>query len=137
MTKPEPVSTKRPRTRTITAPKHGSGDYRSRSPHTHTDGGIHPAVIGRSMRNNHHTHGDFHQPSSLVLSHDPFISVDKRIETHLKEHQKEAIRFMFQNSFADLGGGGDSNDDDDEEEESTTPIDIGGCILAHSMGLGE
>mmetsp|Transcript_24535 Transcript_24535/g.67732 ORF Transcript_24535/g.67732 Transcript_24535/m.67732 type:complete len:1132 (+) Transcript_24535:802-4197(+) len=79
-------------------------------------------VVGRSRNN----YVDDFQPSSLVLSHDPLISVDKRFETNLKEHQKEAIRFMYRNSFADLGG--------DDSHESTQ---IGGCILAHSMGLGK
>lgn len=63
------------------------------------------------------------QSSSFVLSESPFICIPGEFDLHLKEHQKEGIKFMYKNAFSDLGCG--------EEKE------IGGCILAHSMGLGK
>jgi hypothetical protein len=63
------------------------------------------------------------QPSSFVLSTDPFICIPGEFERHLKEHQKEGIKFMYKNTFSDLGG--------DEKSK------VGGCVLAHSMGLGK
>lgn len=60
--------------------------------------------------------GGAFQHSDFVLSKDPLISIDMRIENHLKKHQREGIEFIFRNSFAD---------------------DEAGCILAHSMGLGK
>jgi hypothetical protein len=63
------------------------------------------------------------KPSSLVLSSNPLISVVDEMAKNLKQHQREGVQFMYRNSFADLGGDGESG--------------IGGCILAHSMGLGK
>ena len=63
------------------------------------------------------------QRSSFVLSKNPSICIARAFEKHLKEHQKEGIRFMYGNTFADLGG--------------QKNVEIGGCILAHSMGLGK
>jgi hypothetical protein len=58
-----------------------------------------------------------------VLSKNPLICIPEEFDRNLKEHQKEGIKFMYKNTFADLAG----------EEEAN----IGGCILAHSMGLGK
>lgn len=63
------------------------------------------------------------QPSSFVLSKNPLICIPEEFDRNLKEHQKEGIKFMYKNTFADLAG-----------EEGAN---IGGCILAHSMGLGK
>ena len=60
--------------------------------------------------------------SDFVLSKDPLIYVPRQFERHLKNHQKDGIKFMYESTFADLG-----------QDE---PANIGGCILAHSMGLG-
>ena len=62
------------------------------------------------------------QPSSFVLSRNPYICIPREFEGYLKDHQKEGIEFMYKNSFSDLGDGQNAA--------------IGGCILAHSMGLG-
>ncbi len=62
-------------------------------------------------------------PSSFVLSKHPFICIAEDFDRHLKEHQREGIRFMYKNTFADL-----ANDSGTKS---------GGCILAHSMGLGK
>jgi hypothetical protein len=64
--------------------------------------------------------------SSFVLSENPYISIADHFARHLKPHQKEGIKFMYNNSFADLG-----------DDRTDTSIGIGGCILAHSMGLGK
>lgn len=64
------------------------------------------------------------QRSSLVLATDPYIAVASELVEKLKEHQKEAVKFMFENSFPDLSN----------LTGSKVP---GGCILAHSMGLGK
>ncbi|KAG7348165.1 SNF2-related protein [Nitzschia inconspicua] len=72
------------------------------------------------------TNGDIFsssKPSFFVLSHNPRIVVASHFNQRLKKHQREGIEFMFKRTFADLGG--DDN------------ADIGGCILAHSMGLGK
>ena len=61
--------------------------------------------------------------STFVLSTNPFICIAREFERHLKEHQKEGIKFMYKSTFADLGKDKEAN--------------IGGCILAHSMGLGK
>jgi hypothetical protein len=64
--------------------------------------------------------------SSFVLSENPYISIADHFVRHLKPHQKEGIKFMYNNSFADLGC-----------DRTDVSIEIGGCILAHSMGLGK
>ena len=62
------------------------------------------------------------EQSEFVLSKDPSIYVPMVFYRHLKQHQKDGISFMYEKTFADLG-----------QDEHTN---IGGCILAHSMGLG-
>ena len=62
------------------------------------------------------------EQSEFVLSKDPSICVPKNFDIHLKHHQKDGISFMYEKTFADLG----------QDEHAN----IGGCILAHSMGLG-
>lgn len=62
------------------------------------------------------------EQSEFVLSKDPSICVPVAFDRHLKQHQKDGISFMYEKTFADLG-----------QDEHTN---IGGCILAHSMGLG-
>jgi hypothetical protein len=60
--------------------------------------------------------------SSFVLCQQPKIVVSSHFDQHLKKHQREGVEFMYKSTFADLG--------DDKAE-------IGGCVLAHSMGLGK
>lgn len=60
--------------------------------------------------------------SDLVLSSRPLVFVDQRLVKDLKPHQVEGVKFLWRNCFSDLG---------DE------PGDLGGCILAHNMGLGK
>ncbi len=63
------------------------------------------------------------KPSGFVLSKNPFICIAEGFDRHLKEHQREGIKFMYKSTFADLGN----------DNEAKT----GGCVLAHSMGLGK
>ena len=58
------------------------------------------------------------------------ISVAEPLARVLKQHQKEGIQFMFQNTFSDLAFL-------DEKEAVNAKSEIGGCILAHHMGLGK
>jgi SNF2 family DNA or RNA helicase len=67
--------------------------------------------------------------SNCVLStnsHQQTVSVATSLAAKLKPHQKEGIQFMFDNSFQDLAN--------PQEDHSKS---IGGCILAHNMGLGK
>ncbi len=54
------------------------------------------------------------------------IQVDQELAKHLQQHQREGVQFLWQNSFSDfnLSATGDESR-------------IGGCILAHYMGLGK
>lgn len=76
---------------------------------------------------------DLFANSSCILTSDPrqhMVRVAEPLDKVLKPHQKEGIQFMFQNSFHDLAF---------PEEILTDEVkkNIGGCILAHNMGLGE
>lgn len=68
-----------------------------------------------------------HEESSIILDYDTKrntnICVHPDIVKHLKEHQVDGIRFMYDNSY----GGVDSID----------KFQGSGCILAHCMGLGK
>lgn len=71
--------------------------------------------------------------SSCILTTDPrqiSIRVAEHLAKVLKPHQKEGVQFMFQNTFHDLAF---------PEDKLTEKVKegIGGCILAHNMGLGE
>jgi hypothetical protein len=71
--------------------------------------------------------------SSCILTTDPHqrsIRVAERLAKLLKPHQKEGVQFMFQNTFHDLAFPEDKLTEEVKEG-------IGGCILAHNMGLGE
>lgn len=64
----------------------------------------------------------------LVLDFDTqskkaIISVDRKLVKHLKPHQKEGIKFMWDACY--------------ESCENINVSTGGGCILAHCMGLGE
>lgn len=66
--------------------------------------------------------------NQLVLDFDaqskqPLITVDEKLAEHLKPHQKDGIKFMWNACF----------ESSDVLNESTG----GGCILAHCMGVGE
>lgn len=50
------------------------------------------------------------------------LEVDERIVKHLKPHQAEGIRFIFDSTFESVSKAGAKG---------------GGCILAHCMGLGK
>jgi hypothetical protein len=74
--------------------------------------------------------------SSLVLTEDDndyrLISIARPLAEKLKAHQKEGIQFMFLNSFSDLACKMKA-----PEANQAKKVDIGGCILAHNMGLGK
>ena len=75
------------------------------------------------------------QNSSLVLSdtEDQLqnkVTVAEPLEKALKPHQKEGIQFMFKQVFADLAFR-------EEQDSVRAKKNVGGCILAHNMGLGE
>lgn len=53
------------------------------------------------------------------------IAVAEPLTMQLKLHQRQGIEFMFHKCFADLAFNNKTQDD------------IGGCILAHNMGLGK
>jgi len=57
------------------------------------------------------------------------IAVSTHISKHLKPHQKEGVKFLWNNACSDLAVRTDPTEKLDEER------DVGGCILAHSMGL--
>jgi transcriptional regulator ATRX len=54
------------------------------------------------------------------------VSIDPGIAKQLKPHQVEAAHFMWNNCLADFA-----------TEKHGNPGMIGGCIVAHSMGLGK
>ncbi|CAB9508961.1 ISWI chromatin-remodeling complex ATPase ISW2 [Seminavis robusta] len=60
------------------------------------------------------------------------VTVSKDLVAHLKPHQKEGVQFMWRNACKDLNVR-TSNDQAGLSEEK----DVGGSILAHSMGLGK
>jgi len=55
---------------------------------------------------------------------EPVIEVDTSIVRHLKPHQAEGIKFMYNACFESI----------EMIKENKVP---GGCILAHCMGLGK
>lgn len=76
--------------------------------------------------------------SNLILSLPSYhnrktkkIAVAVELEKLLKPHQKEGIQFIWKNAFADL------DIRNTREEKIPEDIDIGGCIVAHCMGLGK
>jgi hypothetical protein len=72
---------------------------------------------------------DIFDNSSLVLSSGTQreIAVAEPLAKLLKPHQKEGIRFMFWNVFGDFVDG----------SQPEVNGAVGGCILAHNMGLGK
>jgi SNF2 family DNA or RNA helicase len=58
------------------------------------------------------------------------ITIASPLAKILKTHQREGIDFIFRNTFADFA----FVEKDDAEKAKTK---IGGCILAHNMGLGK
>ncbi|KAL3943890.1 MAG: hypothetical protein SGBAC_002048 [Bacillariaceae sp.] len=77
--------------------------------------------------------GHLFENSDVILTthpHQNSIQVAEGLAKILKPHQKEGVQFMFQNTFHDIAFPKEKNTD-----ESTTQV--GGCILAHNMGLGK
>lgn len=75
------------------------------------------------------------QNSPLFLTdqnddHQYHISVAEPLAKVLKPHQREGIQFMFQNSFGDLAFR-------EEQDRIKAKEKVGGCVLAHNMGLGK
>jgi len=75
----------------------------------------HPAPVDSSMTNN------IHQRKVIRT-----VSVATKLAQKLKPHQVEGVRFIWRNCFSDL-----QFHEEGKEEE------VGGCVLAHSMGLGK
>eukprot|EP00978_Attheya_sp_CCMP212_P042020 scaffold249115_cov57-Attheya_sp.AAC.1 len=61
------------------------------------------------------------------------VSIIKPLADVLKSHQEEGIRFMWKNSCADLLRSSECT----THEEDQNKDGVGGCILAHNMGLGK
>ena len=57
------------------------------------------------------------------------VRVAQELASKLKPHQVDGIKFMWQNSFKDLAT-------ITTREDALEERDVGGCILAHMMGLG-
>ena len=77
--------------------------------------------------------GHLFENSDLILTTDPHqetIQVAEELAKVLKPHQKEGVQFMFKNTFHDIAFPKDKLTEDVKEQ-------IGGCILAHNMGLGK
>jgi len=55
---------------------------------------------------------------------DVLVEVDKAIVRHLKKHQREGIRFLYDSTIESI----ERLEEHDHES---------GCVLAHSMGLGK
>lgn len=83
--------------------------------------------VQSQQQQQHRPTKDGEDPERLVLAEReggrPSVSVDKELVSDLKPHQKEGVEFIWKNCFSDFVGG-------DESE-------VGGCILAHHMGLGK
>ena len=58
------------------------------------------------------------------------VRLANAIASHLKPHQVEGIKFMWRNTCGDLPM-------IQTREEMLVEKDVGGCILAHMMGLGK
>ena len=58
------------------------------------------------------------------------VAIAEPLSKFLKPHQREAIEFLFRNSFYDFTYL-------DSHEAAKQKEKIGGCILAHNMGLGK
>jgi SNF2 family DNA or RNA helicase len=58
------------------------------------------------------------------------VRVASALASKLKPHQVDGVKFMWQNSCKDLSS-------ITNREEAVQERDIGGCILAHLMGLGK
>jgi hypothetical protein len=73
---------------------------------------------------------EFARSGALVLNPgaERVVTVSSEIATKLKDHQKEGIKFIWNNSFSDL-----NQYAPDVEEVGK----IHGCLLAHNMGLGK
>jgi hypothetical protein len=73
---------------------------------------------------------EFAGSGALVLNPgaERIVTVSSEIATKLKDHQKEGIKFIWNNSFCDLNQFAPGVEEVDK---------IHGCLLAHNMGLGE
>jgi hypothetical protein len=100
-----------------------SKEVRPASPEEIVDENDDPVVDGRLFGN-----------SSFALSGEikdqRTIAVAEPMTKLLKPHQREGIEFMFRNTFADLAY-------QDDQAANQAKESIGGCILAHNMGLGK
>jgi SNF2 family DNA or RNA helicase len=65
-------------------------------------------------------------PRNIDKINVPKVEVDPMLREKLKPYQRDGVKFLWRNCFSDL----DSDDKGDDHE-------IGGCILAHYMGLGK
>lgn len=77
--------------------------------------------------------GHLFAKSDLILTTDPHqecIRVADALCKILKPHQREGVMFMFQNAFHDIAFPKGKLTEEIEKE-------VGGCILAHNMGLGK
>jgi hypothetical protein len=54
------------------------------------------------------------------------VAVDRHLSSQLKPHQQGGVQFMWSHCFADFATHENGNED---------AASVGGCVLAHSMGL--
>ena len=82
-----------------------------------------PATPSSNLHRKDPKSNEFQGLSPIVLSENPYIAVASHFARHLKEHQQEGIKFMYNNSFADLG----NNNNNSNTNTNTNSINIGGC----------
>ena len=90
--------------------------------------------IGNTMEPEPCSHGPVWDSCVELCSEDEgkgtrSVRVARELASKLKPHQVDGIKFMWQNSCKDLSTV-------TTREEALEERDVGGCILAHMMGLG-
>jgi hypothetical protein len=85
---------------------------------------------GARLQENSEEEAGFAGSGALVLNPgaERVVTVSSEIATKLKDHQKEGIKFIWDNSFSDLNRYTPGGDEVGK---------IHGCLLAHNMGLGK